>query len=70
MAMFEFKAYIVPSGIDNGGRRLGIDQREFLYAVHIPERRSGRDRRTGKDRRSESFSRFSIDMERRAVLRN
>lgn len=36
---------------DNGGRRLGIDRRQFSYAEHIPERRSGKDRRNGLDRR-------------------
>jgi hypothetical protein len=36
---------------DNGGRRLGIDRREFSYDVHLPERRSGKDRRSGLDRR-------------------
>ena len=37
--------------IDNGGRRLGIDRRQFLYTNHIPDRRLGEDRRTGPDRR-------------------
>ena len=36
---------------DNGGRRTGVDRRQFTYAVHIPERRSGKDRRTNQDRR-------------------
>ena len=36
---------------DNGGRRSGVDRREFLYDAHIPERRSGKDRRSGLDRR-------------------
>ena len=36
---------------DNGGRRLGIDRRQFSYNLHIPERRSGKDRRSGHDRR-------------------
>jgi hypothetical protein len=36
---------------DNGGRRSGIDRREFSYFEHIPERRSVRDRRSGIDRR-------------------
>ena len=36
---------------DNGGRRSGIDRREFSYTVHIPERRSGKERRSGVDRR-------------------
>jgi hypothetical protein len=36
---------------DNGGRRSGIDRRQFSYDFHIPERRSGKDQRSGKDRR-------------------
>jgi len=36
---------------DNGGRRLGIDRRQFSYTMHIPERRSGKERRSGFDRR-------------------
>ena len=36
---------------DNGGRRSGIDRRQFSYAIHIPERRTGEDRRDGADRR-------------------
>jgi hypothetical protein len=37
---------------DNGGRRLGIDRRQFSYTNHIPDRRRGHDRRTGLDRRA------------------
>ena len=36
---------------DNGGRRLGVDRRQFSYTNHIPDRRRGNDRRTGLDRR-------------------
>ena len=36
---------------DNGGRRSGIERREFSYDQHIPENRSGKDRRSGIDRR-------------------
>jgi hypothetical protein len=36
---------------DNGGRRSGIDRRAFLYAVHLPEKRSVKDRRNRFDRR-------------------
>ena len=39
---------------DNGGRRLGVERRQFSYDFHIPERRSGEDRRSGKDRRRKS----------------
>ena len=36
---------------DNGGRRSGIERREFNYDEHIPERRTDCDRRSGLDRR-------------------
>ncbi len=39
---------------DNGGRRLGVDRRQFSYNHHIPERRSEIDRRSGLDRRLEA----------------
>lgn len=39
----------IPS--DNGGRRLGLDRRNFTYSAHIPERRNGVERRSMKDRR-------------------
>ena len=35
---------------DNGGRRSGVDRRNYCYTVCIPERR-GVDRRSGLDRR-------------------
>lgn len=38
---------------DNGGRRSGIDRRQFSYNHHAPERRSGEDRRARADRRLE-----------------
>ena len=36
---------------DNGGRRTGLERRQFKYAVHIPEQRSDKKRRSGLDRR-------------------
>jgi len=45
---------------DRGGRRSGIDRRQFSYDACIPERRSGLDRRSGEDRRS--------DMDRRRIF--
>jgi hypothetical protein len=39
------------TNIDNGGRRLVDDRRQFLYTLHIPERRTGAERRSGWDRR-------------------
>ena len=35
---------------DNGGRRSGIERRQFSYTQHIPEQRSDKDRRSGNDR--------------------
>ena len=37
--------------IDNGGRRVGIDNREFSYTNHVPNKRTQEDRRSGIDRR-------------------
>jgi hypothetical protein len=48
-------------GADKGGRRSGIDRRQFSYSEHIPERRSGADRRSGKDRRSGGDRRKRIE---------
>jgi hypothetical protein len=46
---------------DIGGRRSGFDRRQFSYGLHIPERRSGRDRRCGKDRRKDITSGMYIE---------
>ena len=40
-----------PTLLDNGGRRLVVGRRQFSYTLHIPERRSGKERRSGLDRR-------------------
>ena len=37
--------------IDNGGRRLGIERRQFDYSYYFPERRVGTDRRVIPERR-------------------
>ncbi|MCP4672494.1 MAG: hypothetical protein GY857_14460 [Desulfobacula sp.] len=37
--------------IDNGGRRAGVDRRQFSYTSYIPERRNSVDRRCDEDRR-------------------
>jgi len=42
---------VAPFIRDNGGKRLGLDRRQFLYDKHIPERRSINDRRRRLDRR-------------------
>jgi hypothetical protein len=36
---------------DKGGRRAGIERRQFSYSVYIPERRSAQERRQEQDRR-------------------
>ena len=53
---------------DNGGKRLGIDGKEFSYAVYLPERRSGKDRRGWFDRRSSHTNESRSDIERRTTL--
>jgi hypothetical protein len=47
--------------IDNGGRRLGIDRRQYSYTDHIPNGRLELDRRTGVDRRFGSERRNGED---------
>ncbi len=55
--------------IDNGGRRTGIERRRFLYAILVPELRSGKDRRNevehiginlSTDERRRRFSVFKV----------
>jgi hypothetical protein len=46
----ENPAYI----IDHGGRRLGIERRQFDYSHYLPERRIGLDRRIIPERRIDS----------------
>ncbi len=43
---------VIVQKMDNGGRRSGIDPRQFSYSGHIPERRGSKDRRIVFDRRS------------------
>jgi len=38
---------------DKGGRRLGIERREFTYSQYYPERRVGMERRSIPERRVE-----------------
>jgi len=40
--------------IDHGGRRLGIERRQFDYSHYLPERRFGLDRRVVPERRIDS----------------
>jgi hypothetical protein len=39
--------------VDNGGRRLGIERRQFNYSHYFPERREGDERRNVPERRIE-----------------
>ena len=39
--------------VDNGGRRLGIERRQFNYSHYFPERREGDERRCIPERRVE-----------------
>jgi hypothetical protein len=41
---------------DKGGQRTGIERRQFLYSVYIPERRSGQQRRKELDLRKSDRS--------------
>lgn len=38
---------------EKGGRRVGIERREFSFTAYAPERRSGKERRDYDDRRQE-----------------
>ncbi|MCK5506356.1 MAG: hypothetical protein KAJ10_14425 [Thermodesulfovibrionia bacterium] len=46
--------------VDNGGRRLGIDRRQFSYTSHIPNRRLDEDRRIETDRRRDVDRRSGV----------
>ena len=54
-------ASAVAAIIDYGGRRSGIDRRQFSYTEHIPARRSNDDRRGSSDRRSKLDRRNGLD---------
>ena len=54
--------------IDNGGRRLGVDRRQFSYTDYIPDKRLDDDRRTVFDRRSVLHRRDEIDRRRDKVI--
>jgi len=43
-----YERYLPPYFND---RRRGKERRKFLYSMHIPELRTGRDRRSGLERR-------------------
>ena len=44
-----------PKNASNADKRSGAERREFLYAIHIPERRSGKERRNRFDKKYEFF---------------
>ena len=48
-----FQTKILAYNIDNGGRRLGIERRQFNYSHYYPERRIGDERRNIPERRAE-----------------
>jgi len=47
--------------IDTGGRRTGIDRRDFSYNNYLPNRRVEENRRNGLDRRSGLERRNDLD---------
>jgi hypothetical protein len=53
---------------DIGGRRLEIDRRQFSYSIHVPERRSCKERRSGFDKRK--HRRFQIQDDAFAAIRS
>jgi len=52
---------------DKGGRRSGSERRQTTYFIHIPERRSGKDRRSGVDRRVDRAVKLEAQKERREM---
>jgi hypothetical protein len=55
---------------DKGGRRSGSERRQLSYFIHIPERRSGKDRRSGVDRRIDRAVKREAQKERREIHKN
>ena len=53
--------------VDNGGRRLGVDRRQYSYTEHIPARRSDDGRRSVSDRRSGSGFERRNSIDRRLI---
>ena len=54
---------------DNGGRRLGLERRQFSYFTHVPDKRSGVDRRFKPDRRAGTGNELDIEKERRRIFK-
>jgi hypothetical protein len=53
-----FHAKNAANHIDHGGRRLGLERRQFEYSHYFPERRVGRERRTLPERRTDTKLNF------------
>ena len=54
--MYKKLAYYPQDTAQQEGKRLGIDRRKSYFDVHIPERRSGKERRSGFDRKLKTKS--------------
>ena len=50
---------------DNGGARSGFERRRYTTYIHIPERRSGKERRSGENLRKDLVPRGINAVERR-----
>ena len=59
---------IVPGLVDDGGRRLGSDRRQFSYTLHIPERRTLPDRRFVPVRRNGLDRRGGVERRVKAAI--
>jgi hypothetical protein len=55
---------------NNAGRRSGIERRVFSYTLHIPERRSGKERRRSLGPRSGKEFKFPIVFEQVPFFRD
>jgi len=53
---------------DNGNTRSGFERRHYTPTIHIPERRSGKDRRSREGRRKDFVAGQAPSAERRTVL--
>lgn len=54
--------------IDNGGRRSGVDRRQFSYTDHVPDRRFRKDRRSNIDRRAGTDQRSGLNRRNGKVI--
>jgi hypothetical protein len=51
-------------------RRRGKERRKFLYSMHIPELRTGKDRRSGLERRKTPRHMIKFEMKDKTTDRN